>query len=434
MRLSPLGLILTIPALLAVGCSQQVAMRRSATADGLLHLLVEKKYLDLETAVNNTTAVSPKQREFFLGILANRSNKLSESLAHLNPLLASGPESGHLSPEEIKFALLTVSDDYMKLFRYTDAVVTYRKVLRDLDSSLTVFEKSDIAGDLKSVELLQGEPAQTVVIKERFTVHTHRNAIGHIETAVIANGLTQDWILDTGANVSIITRSRAEQLGLKLSAGTTPVAGLGGSTTPCHMAMVPSLILGKAELRNVPVLVIDDKDFYIPQIQFQMEALLGYPELSALRTITFYADDRLGISTATLPVGRSASMFLDKLTPVVAAEDRTHVHLFSLDTGASGSWLTDLYWREHPAISKGLTPFDLHTGGAGGGASIRAYKATVILKFGTQPVTLHDVPVLTKQHASAKEYFYGNLGQDMLRSLRSYTFDFRNMRFAVNPE
>jgi hypothetical protein len=39
--------------------------------------------------------------------------------------------------------------------------------------------------------------------------------------------------------------------------------------------------------------------------------------------------------------------------------------------------------------------------------------------------------VLAESHVAAKEYFYGHLGQDILKPFRSYTLDFRSMRFSI---
>jgi len=56
----------------------------------------------------------------------------------------------------------------------------------------------------------------------------------------------------------------------------------------------------------------------------------------------------------------------------------------------------------------------------------------VPLAFGTASVVLHNISVLTKPHnTDPKEFFYGNLGQDLLRPLRSWSLNFRSMRFQI---
>ena len=67
---------------------------------------------------------------------------------------------------------------------------------------------------------------------------------------------------------------------------------ISGAVANCHLAVIPSIRFERTELRNVAVLVIDDKDFYVGPAHFQMEAILGYPALAALGRITFHADGR----------------------------------------------------------------------------------------------------------------------------------------------
>src|SRR6185295_14698834 len=111
------------------------------------------------------------------------------------------------------------------------------------------------------VEALRGAPPQTVDLGAGFVVPTRRNALRTIEAPVTVAGHVEHWILDTGANISILTRSKASQLGLSLSEGTTPVHTFSGAVANCHLAVIPSIRFEGTELRNVAVLVIDDKDF-----------------------------------------------------------------------------------------------------------------------------------------------------------------------------
>jgi len=60
----------------------------------------------------------------------------------------------------------------------------------------------------------QSAPVQKVHRERAFTIPTRRNAVGLIEAPVQINGRTEFWALDTGANISVLTRSRAQRLGL----------------------------------------------------------------------------------------------------------------------------------------------------------------------------------------------------------------------------
>lgn len=185
-----------------------------------------------------------------------------------------------------------MADTYTKLFRYSQAADTYQQMLQRLGPSLTQAERDDADGTRRMVDALRKVRAQTVTLRAGFVVPTRRNAIHTIEAPVRIAGHIEHWILDTGANISIVTRGKAARLGLSLSEGTTPVQTFSGAVANCHLAVIPSIRIERAELRNVAVLVIDDKDFYIAPAKFQIEAILGYPVLAALGRITFHSDER----------------------------------------------------------------------------------------------------------------------------------------------
>jgi hypothetical protein len=241
-------------------------------------------------------------------------------------------------------------------------------------------------------------------------------------------GHAEPWVIDTGANFSVVTRSLAERLHLSLSNGTTPVYGLGGRVSQCHVAVIPLLRLGPAEVRNVAALVFEDKDLYLAPIKFQIEALVGYPVLAALGRITFYGDGRFEVSPSTMESG-GARLFMENFTPLVAVGIGKDVRLFRFDTGAVTSDFTVCYWREHRHDFRGQKPGKLLMAGAGGTRAIRIYTAPdVVLTFGGTPLTLKDASVFT---TGDKEYFYGRLGQDAFKPVSSYTLDFGAMRFSV---
>jgi predicted aspartyl protease len=293
-------------------------------------------------------------------------------------------------------------------------------------------ELKDIEEAHGTAELLRGAPAQTVTVSGSFTVSTRRDAIGLVETTVDVAGHPEPWIFDTGANFSVATRSLAERLHLSLSNGTTPVYGLGGHASQCHVAVIPLLRLGPAEVRNVAVLVFEDKDLYLAPIKFQIHALLGYPVLAGLGRITFYGDGRFEASPSTGPSALEsggARLLMENFTPLVAVGIGKELRLFRFDTGAVSSDLTVRYWREHRNDFRHQKAGKLVMAGAGGTRGIRIYTApSVVLTFGGTPLTLRDPSVFT---TGDKEYFYGRLGQDAFKPVSAYTLDFVTMQLSV---
>jgi predicted aspartyl protease len=395
----------------------------------LIELLSQKRYLELEGLLKRQTTGASSQTRFTQGVFANRKNQIPESVRLLKPLLSAS--TAKLTSEEEQDAFRTLADDYAKEFRYADAANTLSALLNRLGRSLSESDRQDIEGDLSTLDLLRHAPPEKVSFAGPLDVATTRNRIGLVEIPVSVNGRTEPWPLDTGANISLLIRSRAEALGLTLSTETTPVVVFSGTTVPCHVSLIPRLTIGRATIRDVAVLVMEDKDYYIAQIHFQIEALLGYPVLSALGRITFYSDGRFGADGPNgLKVNTGSQMFMEQLTPVVAADDGVATRLFTLDTGAANTYLTAKYLSDHHAefaVAKKST-----VEMAGHPHPLPAYYAEhVTLTLGGVVVHLEHVPVLAVPTGSGEDYFYGNLGQDVFRQFRSYTLDFRSMRFSA---
>jgi hypothetical protein len=387
----------------------------------------------LESALKAAPVMAATDRTFFEGVLANRANRLDEAAHLLAPLLV---ERGRpLAPAQAKIAWRTLADTYTKQFRYAQAADTYRQLLERLGPSISEDERNDADGTRRMVDALRKAPAQTISSAGGFVVPTRRNAVNTIEAPITIAGRLEHWILDTGANISIVTRSKARQLGLTLSRGTTPVHTFSGAVTDCHLAVIPSLRIGQAELRNVAVLVIEDKDFYIAPARFQMQAILGYPVLAALGRITFHADGRFEARPSIVSTQATGSrLLLEELTPLVVVGTSRGKQLFRLDTGATNSYLTVRYWYDHQDEFAGQKQGESQMDGGNGMRTIPSYTAkNVMLDLGGVPVTLRDMTVFARPHAGDSEYAYGHLGQNALAQFRSYTLDFGSMRFNVAP-
>ena len=91
-----------------------------------------------------------------------------------------------------------------------------------------------------------------------------RDRVGLPEVTVDFGSVRESLILDTGANLSAISLSLAQRLGLKISSSVATSRGIAGPRMAVHTAVIPELRLGDARLKNVAVIVIDDKNLMIP--------------------------------------------------------------------------------------------------------------------------------------------------------------------------
>ena len=73
-------------------------------------------------------------------------------------------------------------------------------------------------------------------------------------------------------------------------------------------------------------------------------------------------------------------------------------------------------------------PFRLPQGGAGGVNTVNAYKLPeIVLGIADKKPRLPQIPVITAPVMEEDRYYYGNLGQDIMKQYREMVISFRYM-------
>ena len=169
--------------------------------------------------------------------------------------------------------------------------------------------------------------------------------------------------------------------------------------------------------------------------------VLGYPALSALGSLTVTADSTIEVRPAVQVqhpdkddrASGGARFFLDGDQVIVALGRTGEERMFAVDAGGQQTYLTSRYFDEHSAEFAGQKMELFSIPGSQSLPPQPAYVAeTIALPVGTAEVTVHFVQVLTAPVGSAAlDDVYGVLGVDALEQVKSYTFDYRTMRFSI---
>jgi Aspartyl protease len=404
----------------------QVVTGTSASAAGsipLPQLLSDHNWVALGDRLENSTA---PDADFYRGILLNRLGKYTESIRLLEPLLlaiAAGPDR-----IQEKQARLALGSDYLQSFRYKEAAAEYAALEKCCAQSLTPAERDETELPVKLLPALEHAPAQTLEMEGPFTVPMDRNALGVREVEVWVDGYASHWLFDPAANFTMLSRSQAARIGLKLSDEVIPVSSITGAKILVHATVIPQLKFGRAFFRNVPAVIYEDRDLYDKPHRYQTEGVLAQPLLAALGMVTASDDEHLTISNGS-PLTGGVPFFRDG-EHLVAGTGAKNSEMYVIDPGTTGSLLTSRYYDAHTAAFAGQTVQQVHLAETDSDAP--AYTAESFdLNFGDTQVTFREIPVLAKPAGPELDRFRGALREDALDQLESYTFDFRSMRLLV---
>ena len=371
--------------------------------------------------------ITVSDRRYVEGVLANRAGAVARSLELLVPLR----ESGLANPEREATVLQTLGDDYAKIGAYAQSADAYGELLRRFGPSLPERVRKTALEDVAVFDLIRDAPPQTAALNGPQAIPLRTNRLGLQELQIQVGSKEDGWVLDTGANLSTISLSSAQSFGLTLSSKTIQTEGVSGDPVEVHVAVLPELVIEKAIIRNVVVLVAADKD--LAAANYKIHGIVGFPVLAALGQLTFSAD-ALRIGEPAAAAAGTSKLFLDEMTPLIAATAGGVAHLFTLDTGAGRTVLSARYARAHAKDFSEATAGTRQLTGVGGSRAIRSYThVTVRLAIAGMQVTLKDVDVLREAVGTDEDSFYGILGRDALRQFGTYTIDFGRMEFSARP-
>ena len=396
-------------------------------------LIRAQDYLAATAALAQDTSLAGTDRNYVEGVLANRSGDVARSEALLAPLR----QAAALNGERAQTALLTLADDATKQGAYGRALDAYQDVLQHFAESLPPRVRRQAEENAGLLKLLRDVPPPSVALAGPGSVPTDRNALGLPEIPVRVANKNVSWVVDTAANHSGITRSGAEELGLKLLPGSALTQGPGGGDVAVNVAVLPQLRIGTAVLQNVIVLVFNDKDLHIGGSSFlpwqgtQISGIVGFPELAALKRLTF-GKDTLTFNGPPQPGG--SRLFMAGITPVIAASTGGATHLYSLDNRAAATMLTQRYAAAYPASLADAPTETVELPSAGGAAaSIKAYTHVLVgFAVGGGDALLEGAMVAQEPLPTGANDFYGNFGRDLLGQFSRYTIDFEHMVFSAN--
>ncbi len=312
----------------------------------------------------------------------------------------------------------------------------YGKALQELDAVLALDPHDREARSSRPVvEALSRFPDQAVQVSGdgKAAVQMDQGRV-----PLLINGYKASYFFDTGANLSVLSKSESVRFGMEIQEITAEDASkdINGNTVSYSVATAKSLVLGNIHLSNVAFLVAGDGQRPFVEVQPGQRGLIGLPVLQALGSVTWTREGLFEADRSPAPANLSvANICFDDLDLIAQARFDQHVLPFVLDTGAE---TTDL-WPKFAGVARdsirksGTRGFHTVTGMGGP----KKFKITslpeIALQLGGESVVLKPAHILKTRQRTLSKWFYGNLGIDLLRQAQRVTIDFRKMTLELFP-
>ncbi|EJL34178.1 retropepsin-like aspartic protease [Novosphingobium sp. AP12] len=284
--------------------------------------------------------------------------------------------------------------------------------------------------DLAIAEAFQNEPS--VSATGSVTPPLARSKVGLSMIGVSANDTPSSWLVDSGAEISVVAESEAKKLNLRMVTGSAPI---GTSTTikvEGRFAMIDRLTIGTALIAHLPVLVLPDAMLRLPDGNV-LPGILGLPALAAFHQVAWLDHGtRLALGKTGPKVNQTSSsvatrLYWDERGLGLALSTQKGVQGIFLDSGANASQLgvpalALLTPEQHASIFEE----DGRVGGAGGTFVARRRKIPE-LDYMLAGTPLH----AQKMDVSSGASDNGAIGNDVISQTAILALDFDVMTVEV---
>jgi hypothetical protein len=311
----------------------------------------------------------------------------------------------------------------------------YKQALNEAEAVLK--NKPEDEG-LKNIQAflssLTSVPAQTVVQRRSTRIHYTMKG-GNLFLPVMVNGRPANYLVDTGANYSLISESEAARLGLTISESRAATMGdSSGANIGFRVAVANRLTVGKVQLGHVVFLVMRDDQQPFVDLPEGQRGIIGFPVILAFQTMRWNQKGVFEIGFAPAPRElAAANMYFDGQKIMAEGEFRKRPINMFVDTGA-------VHTRGLPRLAHEFSDFINEVGtkssqrvtGVGNSVEVDSLKLPQLpLKITGQEIVLSPATVLLKNTASDLARCHLWIGMDLLNQASVVTLDFKAMRFVL---
>jgi len=260
---------------------------------------------------------------------------------------------------------------------------------------------------------------------------------------VRVNNLNLLFLLNTGANTSVIDKRIADKLQLPVVRDKDTVIGTAGKQ-PVELVKIRSLTIGKSVMQDLVVSKRNIGDFLHLNGQ-KIDGILGTDVLKNYALTIDYQTQKIAFQNTRIPAGRKKTISFDMSEGIPRVEMRlndTFNTFFHFNSGVSLAPSREVYvnvspgqWDELKRVCKNLTQSKYLIGqGVGGGVYLQAVKVNCIELNQRQKIFNGYVIIQPKEGYFKQENAIGFFGNNLLEKYGRVSVDFiaRQIVLPVN--
>ncbi|MGL4805528.1 MAG: aspartyl protease family protein, partial [Bacteroidales bacterium] len=330
-----------------------------------------------------------------------------------------------------------IIDNNTKRSNYSKVLETYKQ-LEGVDSDYITMQKKPAYRNMITLydPLKTKLPLRVVKGEEYHYIPFHKNGMGHYVLPVSHGNVTEDFVFDSGANMSVITESMADSMDMDiLNSGLVDVGTSIDGTVKAKIAFADQLNLGNLIVENCAFLVLPDSILDFKEVNYKIKGIIGYPVMREMGEMII---SKQGImSIPPVPVYKKKSnLFMDGQSPILKAEYKNQTVQLLFDTGSTGTQMYASFYTKYDIDTKrygDLTTINI--GGAGGSTRVTCFAwkdfPLTIADYNIQLPLVHVLitPLGLKRYVSD-----GVIGQNMAEEYEEMIINFKDMYLTFDKK
>jgi len=263
--------------LFAVSFTACTSKHNPSTERQLIQMLDKKDLFRLQTQLEEKKSELSKSIVLYLEAnLQNAFNQTEQSLQTINALI--GNDSKSLNDTLLCKIYEVKSDNLFKQSRYSEAAEALKIAIDKYGYTMDSVDLADNRDSYNLIEPLKEFPSQKMHITTDVTIPLLHNEFGHTLIRVTKSSQSEDFIFDTGANLSTISESCAQRMGIRVLESSSDIGNSTGSKVKTKVGIADSLQIGTLLLENVVFLVMSDESLSFPEINYAIRGVIGLRE------------------------------------------------------------------------------------------------------------------------------------------------------------